>query len=65
MGCCFSDAIPEVPDNQIPDPEGVCKFVTHHAGMRKDYEVYKDAVDPGNRWLFLNHEGGVGTKYAA
>ena len=25
--------------------------------FNKDYEVYRDAVDENNRWLFINREG--------
>lgn len=38
--------------------QGPSKFVVKSCSMfNKDYEVYRDAVDANNRWLFLNRAG--------
>jgi hypothetical protein len=39
-------------------PQGPSKFVVKSCSMfNKDYEVYRDAVDVNNRWLFVNRSG--------
>lgn len=54
MGCC--ESTPEVPDELLPDPTVPTKFVVKScSSWNKDYEVLSEG---GERWLFLNSEGG-------
>mmetsp|Transcript_15964 Transcript_15964/g.34639 ORF Transcript_15964/g.34639 Transcript_15964/m.34639 type:complete len:298 (-) Transcript_15964:159-1052(-) len=76
MGCCvstikqFFQSTPSVPDEIIPDPVPGqnCHFVVKDLSIfNSDYGVYKDEIvsgdDDKNKWLFLNSEGKVDSKY--
>ena len=66
-GCCSSDALPDVPEVIIPDPDAntPIKAVVKQIGWGgRDYSVHKDGY-PSNKeevkqkmWLWFNKSNG-------
>lgn len=66
MGCCSSDALPDVPDVIIDDPDvnTTIKAVVKRLGRGRDFSVHKNEY-PSNStevtqkmWLWFNKSNG-------
>jgi hypothetical protein len=68
MGCCSSDAMPDVPDNIISDPDvnTTVTAVTKALGRfsSRDYSVHKDVYPKDSTevkqkmWMWFNKSNG-------
>lgn len=66
MGCCSSDALPDVPDNIIPDPDvnTTIQVVTKRLGRGRDFSVHATPYPSTSEevkqkmWMWLNKSDG-------
>jgi hypothetical protein len=66
MGCCISDALPDIPDVLIPDPDAndTIRAVVRRIGWARDYSVHKDVYPQTSEevkqkmWMWINKSDG-------